>query len=62
MSDADIDYLVNYRPNQLYTYPAKKGVFATIVAESEEQLGEVEITPRCKLAVKAFYVHERALR
>ncbi|MEQ8743708.1 Shedu immune nuclease family protein [Parasphingorhabdus sp.] len=55
----DIEYLANYKPNQLYTYPARKGAFATIVAESEEDLGEVEITPRCKLAVKAFYVSER---
>lgn len=58
MSD-DIEYLANYKPNQLYTYPARKGAFATIVAESEEDLGEVEITPRCKLAVKAFFVSER---
>lgn len=55
----DIEYLANYKPNRLYTYPAKKGAFATIVAESEEALGEVEITPRCKLAVKAFYVSDR---
>jgi hypothetical protein len=59
MSD-DIEYLANYKPNHLYTYPARKGVFATIVAESEEDLGEVEITPRCKLAVKAFYVTDRS--
>lgn len=58
MSD-DIDYLVNYRPNHLYTYPAQKGAFATIVAESEEDLGEVELTLRCKLAVKAFYVSDQ---
>ncbi|MAM41442.1 MAG: hypothetical protein CL949_23730 [Erythrobacter sp.] len=55
----EIEYLANYKPNQLYTYPARKGAFATIVAESEEELGEVEITSRCKLAVKAFYVSER---
>lgn len=59
MSDDDIGYLVNYHPNQLYTYPAKKGAFATIVAESDEDLGEVELTPRCKLAVKAFYVSDQ---
>jgi hypothetical protein len=58
MSD-DIEYLANYKPNQLYTHPAPKGAFATIVAESEDDLGEVEITPRCKLAVKAFYVSDR---
>lgn len=55
----DIEYLANYKPNHLYTYPAQKGAFATIVAESEEDLGEVEITPRCRLAVKAFYVSDR---
>lgn len=58
MSD-DVDYLANYKPNQLYTHPAKKGAFATIVAESEEDVGEVELTSRCKLAVKAFYVSDR---
>ena len=55
----DIEYLANYKPNHLYTYPAQKGAFATIVAESEEDLGEVEIAPRCRLAVKAFYVSDR---
>jgi hypothetical protein len=59
MSD-DAEYLANYKPNQLYTHPARNGAFATIVAESEQDLGEVEITPRCKLAVKAFYVTDRS--
>lgn len=59
MSDEDIDYLANYRINHLYTHPTRKGVFATIVAESEEDLGEVHLTPRCKLAVKAFYVSDQ---
>lgn len=58
MSD-DIDYLVNYKANHLYTYPAKKGVFATIVSESAEDLGEIDFTPRCKLVVKAFYVSDQ---
>lgn len=60
MSD-DADYLANYRSDELYVHPARDGAFATIVAESDEvQLGEVEITSRCKLAVSAFYVREKA--
>src|SRR5690348_2519259 len=59
MSDEDTDYLVNYRTNHLYTHPTAKGAFATIVAESEEDLGEVRLTSRCKLAVKAFYVGDQ---
>lgn len=59
MSD-DAEYLANYKPNQLYTHPASQGAYATIVGESEELLGEVDVTPRCKLAVRAFYVRDKA--
>lgn len=59
MSD-DAEYLANYKPNQLYTHPASQGAYATIVGESEELLGEVDVTSRCKLAVRAFYVRDKS--
>lgn len=60
MSD-DADYLANYRTDELYVHPARDGAFATIVAEGDEvSLGEVDVTPRSKLAVSAFYVREKA--
>jgi hypothetical protein len=56
----DTDYLINYKPNQLYTHPADKGAYATIVGDSEEVvIGEIEVTSRCKLAVSAFYVRDK---
>lgn len=55
----DIDYLVNYKPNQLYKNPARQGAYATIIGESEDFIGEVEVTPKCKLAVSAFWVRDR---
>ncbi|MES2059087.1 MAG: Shedu immune nuclease family protein [Pseudomonadota bacterium] len=60
MSD-DIEYLANYKPNQLYTNPGKAGAYATIAgeSESEEVIAEIDITNRCKLAVSAFYVNDR---
>lgn len=60
MSD-DADYLANYRTDELYIQPARDGAFAKIVADGEESsLGEVEVTSRCKLAISAFYVREKA--
>lgn len=59
MSD-DAEYLANYKPNQLYTHPGKAGMYATIAAESEEVIGEIDVTARCKVAVSAFYVNDRA--
>jgi hypothetical protein len=58
MSD-DVEYLANYKPNQLYVNPAPKGAYASVVGESEDFIGEVEINPRCKLAVRAFYVRDK---
>lgn len=58
MSD-DIDYLVNYKPNQLYKHIARQGAYATLVGESEDFLGEIDVTPRCKLAISAFWVRDR---
>ncbi len=62
MVDDDLDYLSNYKPDTLYTVPAKNGAgaFATLVGESEQPIGEIEVTSRCKLAVSAFYVQNRA--
>lgn len=59
MSD-DAEFLANYKPNQLYTHPGKAGTYATIAGESEEVLGEVDVTSRCKLAVSTFYVNDKA--
>src|SRR5438128_3577576 len=60
MSNADINYLVNYKPDTLYTVPAKNGAYAKLVGNSEEVLGEIDVTSRSKLAVSAFYVHDKA--
>lgn len=60
MSD-DAEYLPNYRANELYVRPAKEGAYATIVTEGDEtEVGEFSLTPRCKIAVKAFYVRDKA--
>lgn len=60
MSD-DAEFLPNYRTNELYVHPAKDGAFATIVTEGNESLiGEFNLTSRCKIAVKAFYVRDKA--
>jgi hypothetical protein len=58
MSD-DISFLTNYKPNQLYKNPARQGAYATIVGESEDFIGEIDVTPKCKLAISAFWVRER---
>ncbi|YBV98078.1 DUF4263 domain-containing protein [Phyllobacteriaceae bacterium JZ32] len=58
MSD-DTEYLKNYKPNQLYKHPTRQGAYATIVGESEDFIGEVDVTPKCKLAISAFWVRDR---
>jgi hypothetical protein len=61
MSENDFEYLANYVPNRLYINPAPpKGTFTTIAGESEELVGEVNVTTRCKLAVTSFYVKDKA--
>lgn len=61
MSDNDFDYLANYVPNRLHINPAPpKGTFASIAGESEELIGEVNITSRCKLAVTSFFVKDKS--
>jgi Domain of unknown function (DUF4263) len=59
MSD-DIGYLSNYKTNQLYKRPAGPGTYATIVGESEDFLGEVDVSPKCKLAITGFWVKDRS--
>lgn len=57
----DIEYLANYRAHELYIHPGRNGAYATLVADSEEvELGSIEVSNRCKLAVRAFYVRDRA--
>lgn len=56
MSD-DVEYLANYLPEKLYTHPGAKGAYATITGESEEVIGEIDVTTRCKLAVSLFWVN-----
>lgn len=55
----DVEYLANYKVDQLYTHPSPKGVYATIVGENEKVIGEIDVTSRSKLAISAFYVRDR---
>lgn len=55
----NIEYLLNYKPDQIYTIPGKEGAYAKIVGDSEEVIGEIEVTSRCRLAVSAFYVNDK---
>jgi hypothetical protein len=61
MTDDDFEFLVKYKPDTLYTAPAKNGsgAYANLVGDSEQFIAEIDVTPRCKLAVSAFYVKER---
>ena len=58
----DLSYLTNYKPNALYTFPAKNrtGAYATLVGDSEQTIGEIDVTSRCKLAISAFFVQDHA--
>lgn len=59
MSD-DAEFLANYTPEKLYVHPGPTGSYATICGESEELVGVIDVTVRCKLAVKAFWVKDKA--
>ena len=59
MSD-DADFLAKYKSNHLYIHPGKTGAYATIAGESEEIIGEIDVTSRSKLAVSAFYVNDQS--
>src|SRR3979409_2408406 len=58
MSD-EAEFIKNYKNNHLYVKPGKAGAYASIAGESEEVIGKIDVTPRCKLAVSAFYVNDR---
>lgn len=62
MTSDEIEYIANSRTNALYTYPAKNGTgaYAKLVGDSEQVIGEIDVTSRCKLAVSAFYINDRA--
>ena len=55
----DAEFLANYAPDKLYTHPGPGGVYATIAGESEEVVGEADVTSRCKIGVSAFWEKER---
>jgi len=54
---SDVEYLKNYSPDTLYINPSAQGTYVSVVAENEELIGEFEVTPRSRIAVKAFYVN-----
>jgi hypothetical protein len=58
----DVDYIANSKTDALYTYPAKNGTgaYAKLVGDSEQVIGEIDVTSRCKVAISAFYVQDRA--
>lgn len=56
----DAEFLAKYKPEHLYVHKGGKGSFATICGESEELIGQIDVTHRCKLAVKAFWVKDKA--
>jgi len=58
----DVDYITNSKTDALYTYPAKNrtGAYAKLVGDSEQVIGEIDVTSRCKVAVSAFFVQDRA--
>ncbi len=56
----DAEFIANYKPNHLYVHPGRTGAYAAIAAETEEVIGEIDVTPRSKVAVSAFFVKDRA--
>jgi hypothetical protein len=57
---SDLEYLPNYRADHLYKHPTTTGTWATLVAENEVVLGEIDVTNRTRLAITAFYVNDKA--
>ncbi len=55
----DAEYLARYKSNHLYIHPGRTGAYASIAGESEEVIGEIDVTSRSKLAISAFYVNDR---
>ncbi len=57
---SDSEYIPNYMPDTLYMIPGEKGAYARVVSSQDEVvIGEIEVTPRSRLAVSAFYVNEK---
>jgi hypothetical protein len=52
-------YLLNYTPNKLYVNPGRNGAYASLLADDEVLLSEIDVTERSKLAVSAFYVKDK---
>jgi hypothetical protein len=61
MSDDDIEYLANYKPETLYVHPVPRGTgaYTTLLADGEELVGEIDVTSRFKLALTMFHVREK---
>jgi hypothetical protein len=55
----DSEFIARYKNNHLYIHPGKAGAYATIAGESEEVIGEIDVTVRSKIAISAFYVNDR---
>ena len=55
----DAEYIKNYRNNHLYVKSGEGRCVRLNCGESEEVIGEIDVTARSKLAVSAFYVNER---
>lgn len=54
---SDVDYLKNYETDTVYSHATTQGSYVTVVAENEVLIGEVAVTERSRIAVKAFYVN-----
>ncbi|WP_108459681.1 Shedu immune nuclease family protein [Devosia naphthalenivorans] len=57
---ADVEYLQNYKTETLYIHPGANGAYATLLADGETLLHEIEVTDRARLAVSAFFVNDKA--
>src|SRR5262245_36204293 len=55
----DSEFIAKYKNNTLYIHPGKTGAYAAIAGESEDVIGEIDVTARSKLAISAFYVNDR---
>ena len=58
--DDTLHFLKNYRPDKLYIHETDKGKYVTVVNEKENNLGEIQVSSRIKLALKSFYVNEKS--
>tara|TARA_R110002051_G_scaffold320520_1_gene405957 strand:- start:1120 stop:2202 length:1083 start_codon:yes stop_codon:yes gene_type:complete len=56
---SDLGYLQNYKSDTLYVNPGPSGAYATLLAEGETLIDEIEVTERTRLAVSAFFVNDK---